>query len=249
MTEKEQLTGKRVKGGMFCIAPGCTNEFYRVKDREKTVHLNHFPRQPLALRCWLAAIKRKNPPVIGNATICSEHFVAEDYLEERFFDEAGVLVTRRSKRLKPDAIPSIFDFSAYNDRSTDCPTQSTSEVAVRRQKRAQRHAQLTVQREFRQKVTRLVNSSSMTDREREMIRVEEKEEQQEEAQNNRVSVSTQTDEDTAITKEYSNTGTVTNNILFSSYIIHDHRYSKTVDCIPPSLPPPTELSDEETVLC
>lgn len=63
-----------------------------------------------------------------------------------------------------------------------------------------------------------------------------------------VSVSTQTDEETAITKEYSNTGTVTDNILFSSYIIHDHRYSKTVDCIPPSLPPPTELSDDETAL-
>ncbi len=101
--------------------------------------------------------------------------------------------------------------------------------------------------QVRQKVSLLVNNSSMTDREREMISAEEEEEQQE-AQSRRVSVSTQTDEETEM-KQYSNTGTVTDDILFDKFLTHDHGYTKTVHGRSPSLPPPPpELSDEETVL-
>lgn len=41
-TEKEKIR-KWVSVGMFCIAPGCSNELYRVKDREKPMHLHHLP--------------------------------------------------------------------------------------------------------------------------------------------------------------------------------------------------------------
>ena len=67
--------------------------------------------------------------------------------------------------------------------------------------------------QVRQKVTLLVNNSSTTDREREMTRADKQE-----AQNKRVSVSTQRDEETEITKQYSNTGTVTDDILFSNFL-------------------------------
>ncbi len=83
-----------------------------------------------------------------------------------------------------------------------------------------------------------------------MISVEEEEEQhqqEQEAQNEKVSVSSQTDEEMAL-KQYSNTGTVTGNILFNKFIPHDHGYSKTVHRRPSSLPPPSEVSDEKTVL-
>ncbi len=83
-----------------------------------------------------------------------------------------------------------------------------------------------------------------------MISVEEEEEQhqqEQEAQNEKVSVSSQTDEEMAL-KQYSNTGTVTGNILFNKFIPHYHGYSKTVHRRPSSLPPPSEVSDEKTVL-
>ena len=35
--ERGEQIGKPVKGGMFCIAPGCSNEFYKVKDCEEAV--------------------------------------------------------------------------------------------------------------------------------------------------------------------------------------------------------------------
>ena len=60
MTEKEEQMKKRLKGGMFCIAPGCSNEFYRVKDQEKPVHFHLLPlKPPPVLRRWPAALKRK----------------------------------------------------------------------------------------------------------------------------------------------------------------------------------------------
>ncbi len=78
-----------------------------------------------------------------------------------------------------------------------------------------------------------------------MISAEEQQQQQE-VQNKKVSVSTQTVEEMVL-KQYSNTGTMTGNILFNKFIPHDHGYSRTVHCRPSSLPP-SNLSDEETVL-
>lgn len=55
--------------------------------------------------------------------VCSEHFLEEDYIEEKTF-EFGKLVVRRTNRLKPEVAPSVFNFTAYNVCSTDLPTYS-----------------------------------------------------------------------------------------------------------------------------
>lgn len=145
-------TQKRCKGGHFCIAPGCSNEFYRVKTKNKIVHFHTLPlKRHAVLRRWLAALKRVNPPVSHNARVCSEHFLKEDYVEERVF-ESERLVVRQTNKLKPEAVPSVFDFSSYKVGCTDRPTQSTSaskELAVRREGRAQRRAHVAEQREVR----------------------------------------------------------------------------------------------------
>ncbi|XP_037621536.1 protein Wiz-like isoform X1 [Sebastes umbrosus] len=153
MENKEPKASKRCKGGHYCIAPGCSNEFYRVKKQGKIVHFHSLPlKRQVVLRRWLDALKRENPPVWRGARVCSEHFVNEDYVEERVFDSEA-LVVRRTNKLKPEAAPSVFDFSSYKVGCTGGPTQSTSkEVALRRQKRAQRHAHLAEQREDPQRV-------------------------------------------------------------------------------------------------
>uniref|UniRef100_A0A667WQN1 THAP domain-containing protein 1 n=1 Tax=Myripristis murdjan TaxID=586833 RepID=A0A667WQN1_9TELE len=108
-----------------CSVPGSL-----VKNQGKTVHFHALPlKRQVVLRRWLAALKRENPPVSREARVCSEHFVEEDYVEERFF-ESGNLVVRRSNKLKSEAAPSVFDFSSYEVGCTDRPTQSAKKTVA-----------------------------------------------------------------------------------------------------------------------
>ena len=52
-------------------------------------------------RKWIVAIKRKNWTLCNKAFICSEHFKFTDYL---------VLPENSRPKLKPDAVPSKFNF-------------------------------------------------------------------------------------------------------------------------------------------
>lgn len=133
--------GKRT-GGSFCIAPGCSNEYYRVKESGKSVHFHVVPvNKPNLLRRWLAALKRLNPPVGPGLRVCSDHFVESDYVEEGTFTEDGRFVRRPTNRLKPDAVPSVFNFSTYSVGDTDRPVRSDlSDSALRRRDRAQKRA-------------------------------------------------------------------------------------------------------------
>ena len=137
--ETDEPQDTRQKGGHYCIAPGCKNEFYRVKAKDKTIHFHKLPlkRRTVLLR-WLVALKRESPPMGSDSKVCSKHFLEEDYTEERIF-ESGKLVVCRTNRLKPEAAPSVFSFTGYNVCCTDRPTysdNSTTEASVRRRERA-----------------------------------------------------------------------------------------------------------------
>lgn len=110
-----------------------------LKLREKRVSFHKLLlKRKLVLLNWLAALKRKKPPMGAEARVCSEHFLEKDYIEKKTF-ESGNLVVRRSNTLKPEVAPSVFDFSGYDARSTDRPAFSDSnntEVSVRRRERA-----------------------------------------------------------------------------------------------------------------
>lgn len=136
MANQEPEVRQRVKGGVFCLAPGCSNRF----DKKTTIQFHRLPlKRPAILSLWLTAIKRKDPPVNAHARVCSGHFLPEDYVEEKFFDESGALASRRTKRLHLEAVPSVFDFSGYSCGSTDRPAHYTCpELVESRKKRAQR---------------------------------------------------------------------------------------------------------------
>uniref|UniRef100_A0A3B4VAE6 THAP-type domain-containing protein n=1 Tax=Seriola dumerili TaxID=41447 RepID=A0A3B4VAE6_SERDU len=82
------------------------------KAKDKTVHFHKLllKRRAVLLR-WLAALKRESPPMGTDSRVCSEHFLDEDYLEDKIF-ESGKLVVRRTKRLKPEVAPSVFNFTS-----------------------------------------------------------------------------------------------------------------------------------------
>uniref|UniRef100_A0A8C4ZY95 THAP domain-containing protein 1 n=1 Tax=Gadus morhua TaxID=8049 RepID=A0A8C4ZY95_GADMO len=74
--------GRRTVGS-FCIAPGCSNEFYRLKESGGIVHFHVIPvKKPEVLRRWLAALKRLSPPMGPGQRVCSDHFIEADYIEE-----------------------------------------------------------------------------------------------------------------------------------------------------------------------
>ncbi|XP_031720258.1 protein Wiz-like isoform X2 [Anarrhichthys ocellatus] len=152
MESNEPRAVTRCRGGHFCIAPGCSNEFYRAKNEGKTVHFHSLPfARHVVLRRWLAALRRGTTPVRRGARVCSEHFVDEDYVGESVF-ESGVLVVRRTNKLKTEAAPSVFDFSS---QKVGCAGQDVTS-AVRRKKRARRHAHLAAQRKDLQRFTSLI---------------------------------------------------------------------------------------------
>lgn len=136
-------------GGSFCIAPGCSNEYYRVKSKD--IHFHLFPdpdKKPEAFKRWLAALKRKHPPSGTGQRVCSKHFLESDYLKEGSFTDEGQFVWRTTSRLKPDAVPSIFDFSGYSVGETDRPTTSElSGSAIGRRDRAHKRACQAEERE------------------------------------------------------------------------------------------------------
>lgn len=108
------------KGGKHCIAPGCTNYYYKTPEK----HFHALPlRDRARLAKWLHNLKRKNAPVNKHAHVCSDHFVDEDYEQEGFFDNE-TFSFRKSNRLIATAVPTKFNFAAYSIGNTDAPTTS-----------------------------------------------------------------------------------------------------------------------------
>uniref|UniRef100_A0A3B4TT49 THAP domain-containing protein 1 n=1 Tax=Seriola dumerili TaxID=41447 RepID=A0A3B4TT49_SERDU len=130
-----------------------------VKAKDKTVHFHKLPlkRRAVLLR-WLAALKRESPPMGTDSRVCSEHFLDEDYLEDKIF-ESGKLVVRRTNRLKPEVAPSVFNFTAYNMYSTDRPTysgNSGAETSVLHRERALNRASQAGKRHVANHISRQV---------------------------------------------------------------------------------------------
>lgn len=81
----KQKQNKSKNGGMFRMAPGCSNSFHTVKDRETPVYFHNLPK------------KRPTLPLASGdeKEYCtSQQFSKDnDYVEEKFFNEEGRLAT------------------------------------------------------------------------------------------------------------------------------------------------------------
>jgi len=89
-----------------CSAYGCTARYQTGNQRR----FHCFPSNPDLRKRWIVSLRRANWTPGRTARICSDHFTAECY--------------DRSKpwlnKLKPDAVPTIFDFPAHLQPKVNC---------------------------------------------------------------------------------------------------------------------------------
>ena len=78
----------------------CTNNAGRTR---RSISFHTFPRKGDIREQWIAACKRADDFNPDTSRICSEHFVAEDYIRDLKAELLGY--TPKKKILKDDAVP------------------------------------------------------------------------------------------------------------------------------------------------
>ena len=118
-----------------CIAAGCDT----VSGKGYSFH--KFPKNETLRRRWVSAVKRQQSNWNGpsaDSQLCSKHFTQDCFVTEgvRFRDEMGIPTL---KRLKPDAVPTIFARSVDNLQASSSQSPTTGRpLSQRRLQRAVR---------------------------------------------------------------------------------------------------------------
>ena len=116
-------TAKRKnRGGKRCIAALCSNKY------EDGVSLFRFPRDDKLAEMWSKEVRKtradwKKPS--KSSVLCSDHFEADCFEPGPQLAAAFGLATRRTRVLKPNAVPTLF---AKPQRTQAC-TPKTSAAA------------------------------------------------------------------------------------------------------------------------
>ena len=89
---------------VHCCVPGCINH----SSKTCNISYHRIPNDKGLRKAWLARIRRDNLPPLQNCYVCSEHFTDDCFeadLKAQLMSELKV-----KRRLKRDAIPSVFSF-------------------------------------------------------------------------------------------------------------------------------------------
>ncbi|KAK2558915.1 THAP domain-containing protein 2 [Acropora cervicornis] len=110
-----------------CCVPGCTN--YSAKSTNISYH--KIPKDPQLRKAWISRLRRENLPPLKNCYVCSEHFDNECF-ESDFMEQ--LIGEKKRKRLKVDAIPSIFTFTSPTAVSSKRRATTENRIERKRQK-------------------------------------------------------------------------------------------------------------------
>uniref|UniRef100_A0A3B3ZBA1 THAP domain-containing protein 1 n=1 Tax=Periophthalmus magnuspinnatus TaxID=409849 RepID=A0A3B3ZBA1_9GOBI len=105
MEQDTQKNTKQERTALVCVAPGCTNTNINTIN----VAFHSFPAEQSSMQRWLTALARAEPPDVSRETVCSKHFVREDFLDDQCF----IIRNFKTRTLKPDAVPSIFTITLF----------------------------------------------------------------------------------------------------------------------------------------
>lgn len=113
----------------FCSVPVCTCS----AKKQPYLSFHSFPVNGEVRRKWIQAIRRDEGPNFrikkGSTYVCSRHFTSDDFV-------LGISV----RRLKPDAVPSLFPWNQFTSKSKRDP-QCLPSVGVEKE-RAKRALEL-----------------------------------------------------------------------------------------------------------
>ncbi|MCP4487124.1 MAG: THAP domain-containing protein [Gammaproteobacteria bacterium] len=129
--------------GFKCAAFGCRSGYDNTNNEsgENPISMFSFPRKnPEILDIWLRRIRRENYVVTESSRLCSLHFVESDYLVERVDTRKSRLQkspARIRKRLKDDAMPTIFPNMPSYYSTNKTPTASARSTRTHREARHQ----------------------------------------------------------------------------------------------------------------
>ena len=91
---------------VYCSAVGCNNDSRYVGSKQG-VSYHRFPTDDKLLKEWLAKLSRPDLVVTKDSRVFSHHFEPECYERDLKAELLGLKFTQR--KLKPDAVPTIFD--------------------------------------------------------------------------------------------------------------------------------------------
>ena len=92
-----------------CCVPDCTNH----SSKTKSVSYHKIPSNRALKNAWIGRIKRANLPPINNCYVCSDHF-EDSCFEVNLMEQ--LTEQKRKRRLKRDAVPSVFNFNKPTKR-------------------------------------------------------------------------------------------------------------------------------------
>ena len=116
-----------------CVAAGCDT----VSGMGYSLH--SFPKDDTMRKKWTSAVKRQRVNWGGpssSSLLCSKHFKEDCFVTEgvRYRDELGVPA---QKRLKPDAVPTIFARSTdHQDAGSNTSTSFGRPLSERREQKS-----------------------------------------------------------------------------------------------------------------
>ena len=101
---------------VHCCVPECTNH----SSKTESVSYHKIPRESKRRKAWTSRLRRENFPPLENCYVCSDHFEQVCFRDP--LNLKAKLTGKKARRhLKPDAVPSIFNFKTSNQ-----PTKSRS---------------------------------------------------------------------------------------------------------------------------
>ncbi|XP_038125269.1 THAP domain-containing protein 6-like [Cyprinodon tularosa] len=101
----------------FCSAYGCANK-RRLQTKARGITFHKFPKDGKLRKRWERAVRREDFAATNRSMLCSEHFKPED------FDRTGQTV-----RLRPNVIPSVFNFPTSLQKQKGKRTKPTTKKA------------------------------------------------------------------------------------------------------------------------
>lgn len=112
-----------------CAAPGCNTGYNNVIP--EGVSLHNFPKDESLLKRWIAAIRRQDYTPGKTAKVCSLHFHESDFVQ--IYTDTNVTrkrtygEQRRRRKLKDDAVPSVFpNLPSYLSSPPNVPRSSSA---------------------------------------------------------------------------------------------------------------------------